>query len=63
MHRDLELLKRNRRLHNKKEETPYLTEMRKKFTDEIITLGFDRDDVEMIIKKGLHSMDRNVTVD
>lgn len=63
MHRDLELLKRNRLMHKNKDETPYLTEMRKKFTEEILHLGFVRDDVEMIIKKGLHSMDRNIAVD
>jgi hypothetical protein len=63
LHKDIELLKRNRKLGKGREECPYLTEKRLEFIGELLTLGFDKDDVDMIIKKGLHSLDRNLAVD
>ena len=63
MNRDFELLKRKRRFEKVRIECPYLTEMRLKFISEINDLGFSKDDIEMIIAKGLFSLDRNIAVD
>ena len=63
MTRDFELLKRKKRLERIRAECPYLTEMRLKFIEDINNLGFDKDDIDMIITKGLHSLDRNIAVD
>ncbi|CDW86667.1 copine-4 [Stylonychia lemnae] len=63
LNRDFELLKRKRRFEKVRIECPYLTEMRLKFIQEINDLGFPKDEIEMIIGKGLHSLDRNIAVD
>eukprot|EP00347_Sterkiella_histriomuscorum_P019986 403339535 len=63
MNRDFELLKRKKRFERVRTECPYLTEMRLKFTSEINQLGFPKDEIEMIIGKGLYSLDRNIAVD
>lgn len=63
MTRDFELLKRKKRFKRIRTECPYLTEMRLNFTSEINNLGFAKDEIEMIIGKGLFSLDRNIAVD
>ena len=63
MTRDFELLKRKKRIERIRTECPYLTEMRLTFISDIKELGFDHDDIDMIITKGLHSLDRNIAVD
>lgn len=44
-------------------DAPYLIDIKKKFIEEIRSLGFDQDDINLIIKKGLHSLDRNIAID
>ena len=63
LNRDFELLKRKKRFEKIKSECEYLRSLRLKFLSDIHQLGFDRDDVEMIVNKGLYSLDRNIAVD
>ena len=63
MTRDFELLKRKKRFEKLRSECPYLTELRSKFLADLAHLGFAQDDVDMLVAKGLHSLDRNIAVD
>jgi len=63
INRDMELLKKKKRVEKQRIVAPFFVKIRGEFERDIEKLGFKRDDIQMVINAGLHSLDRNIAVD
>lgn len=61
--REQQLLKKNLKRNSKKADAPYLIDIKKKFIDELTALGFNKEDTQLVVNKGLYSLDRNIATD
>ena len=62
--RDFEINKRKRRMQKREMDNPLLLELREQFINEIVEIGFDREDVEIVLNvKGLYALDKSLVIE
>lgn len=62
--RDFEINKRKRRAAKQAQENPVLMEIREKFINDVMKIGFSRKDIELILrKKGLYALEKSLLIE
>ena len=62
--RDFEINKRKKRAMRVQSENPVLMELKRIFVDDVAKIGFDKKDIELILrKKGLYALEKSLIVE
>ena len=62
--RDFEINKRKKRAMRVQQENPVLMELKRKFIEDVAKIGFDKKDIELILrKKGLYALEKSLIIE
>ena len=62
--RDFEINKRKKRAMRVQTENPVLMELKRKFVQDVAKIGFEKKDIELILrKKGLYALEKSLIVE